>query len=290
MVFAGSSAMGVTIDNGIAGDGRWQVNALAGGETFDGRIDPTGATGITNVVWNYGHYVDVGADGAGVNLGLTTIVTPAALTGPGEVTSTGYFLGGNATINWSADSTIAPGSPIYQTTLTFDSAQPFGTVRVIQYLDEDVFSSSNNLIVVGTPGAADFQLLTVDDFENVGVAQAAGYLTATGATYIGWHGATWPSLIIDIVGGGTTYSIPGIVTLNPIVDLRYPGLPAYGTQDIGTAIAFDLNPNATQAVLQFALGGSPSGAPVPDPTVPEPGSVAILTGIAAAALLRRRRN
>jgi hypothetical protein len=295
-VLAPAAISAPIIDNGIIGAGRWEVDVLAGGETRAGILTPVAPPGATDVIFDYFHYVDVGANGGGVRLGNTTITMPPALTGPNQVTSAGTFAGQNGTISWVAVSSIAPGSPIYQTVLTFSSQNPFGSLRVIQYLDEDVLGiSDDHLIVIGTPGTASFQLLTIDDNNNVGVSHAANYLSASNFTYIGWAADEFADLRNAITGAGASYSIPGVVdtsSLPPIVDPRFPGQPAFGPEDITSAIAFDINPNATSASVIFTLGGLPTGQPVVQ-SIPEPTSLlvfgAALAGVVGFARKRRVR-
>lgn len=293
-------AQAILVDNGIAGDGRWEVDVLNGGSSRVGNLDPTGPIASTNIIFDYFHYVDPGADGGGILLQDSTITTPAFVSGPNQVTSAGSFAGSNGTINWTAVSSIAAGSPTYQTSLGFSSTSSFGMVRVIQYLDEDVLGvSDDRLIVLGTPGASDFQLLTIDDIDNVGVAHSATYLTATNMTYIGWAADRFSDLRDAIEGPGALYSIPGVVDITdlpPIIggDPRFPGRPAFGDNDITSAIAFDLNATASSASLIFALGGSPEGSPPPPiEAVPEPSTLVLLgtglAGVAGAASRRRRR-
>lgn len=153
---------------------------LDAGNSGNGSIDPTGFTGLTDVIYEFDTYADTGADGTAINLNAN-VTTAAFLSGSNELTSEGSFVGPNGTINWTSVGFILPGSLIYNIAHSFTSSQPFGTVRVINYLDEDVLGSGEDVLVVfGTPGADDFQLLTVDDDNDVGVAQAAGYGSATG--------------------------------------------------------------------------------------------------------------
>ncbi len=284
-------AWGELINNGIGGDGRWEVDALDGGQTETGNLDPVGPIGLEDIIFQYLHWVDVSS--GGIPLGDTTVTMPATLTGPNTVTSAGNFAGANGTINWTAVSTIPPGSQLYLTTLTFQSNAPFGPVRLSQYLDEDVLGSGDDhLVVIGTPGMDDFQLLTVDSTENVGVSHAAGYSSAVGMTYIGWAADEFFDLGAAILDGSAMYSIAGVVDttdLPPIMDPRFPGLPAFGPNDITSAIAFDLNPNATFASVLLSLGGAPEGTPPPPPlpdqgVIPEPGSLTLL-GLGACGLL-----
>lgn len=196
------------------------------------------------------HY-DNGLDG--INGLLSDVTTsPAASTNPGEVTSSGSFPGPNGTINWTSVATIAPGSPIYELQFDFSSSTPFGATRIINYLDQDVLGISNNLgVVLGTDGASDFLLLTVNSSEDVGVSHGAGYFTASNMTYAGWH-------MTDCCGAPSTYSInPGLVTdLAPTTDPRFPADPVYGPDDITSSFAFDFDTTATAASVTFVLGGS----------------------------------
>lgn len=300
-----ADAWAVRVNNGLPGVGRWDVDVLCGGESRSGILTPAPPAPAppTDVIFDYFHFVDVGPRGGGARLSNCN-VTPPTLTGPNEVTSRGFIVGDNGQINWTAVSSIAPGSSIYETRLSFTSAQPFGRVDVIQYLDEDVFGFSNDrLIVLGTPGGADFQLLTIDSTHSVGVSHAANYLPddgafgemtddATGMAYIGWAADEFAFLRSAITGPGATYSIPGVVNprLPPIPggDPRFPGRPAFGPRDITSAIAFRFDPNARSASVIYTLGGLPEGRP-PD-GVPEPSTAILMaTGLLALAGVYRRR-
>jgi hypothetical protein len=276
-----SSAFGqVVLDNGLPSStpGFWQAYIQNGGYCRTGNLTATGSTSPENVIYDYFSYVDY--NGVGINLADTSIDTPVTLTDPTHAMSAGHFTGSNGVINWTSISTIAPNSPILQTNVSFSSQDPLGNLSFIQYLDEDVRGARNdNLIVIGTPGASDFQLLTVASNAMVGVAQSAIY-TPNNMTYIGWAGDWYPTLKSEIGDGSAAYSIAGVTgALNSMTDVRFPGLPAYGTGDITTALAFNASPTATQASVVLGLGGAPTGiAPPINNNVPEPGMLAMLGG------------
>jgi hypothetical protein len=279
------------IDNGIVGDGRWEVDVLAGGESRTGNLNPVGAIGNTDVLFDYFHYVQVG-NGNGTRLSATNVTQAPTLSGANQMTSQGSFNGENGLVNWTAVSSIAPGSPIYLTQITFSSLQPFGVLRLIQYLDEDVFNvSDDNLIVFGTSGQAGFELLTVDGANAVGVSQSAGFATAQNMTYLGWAADEFADLRTAIQNGTASFSVAGTVDLGDlpaIADPRFPGRPAFGPSDVTSAIAFALDPNAMSGSVSLALGGSPRGGPVITPVIPEPGTFSLMALAAAAALVTRK--
>lgn len=262
------------LDNGITGDGQWRVTVADAGDSRNGELDPSGSTGLTDVIYDFFTYVDVGSDGSAVRLANTTISSPASQTGPNEVTSSGSFAGPNGQIDWTAVATVPTGEQVYEVDMEFSSSSPFGDVRIINYFDQDVLGPGDDvLILIGTPGQNDFQMLTLDDTDDVGVGHFAGYQTASNASYVGFAADAFSDLRSDITGSGTSYSVPGNIdttSLPPYSDPRYPGNDAYGPRDITGAYAFDLNPSATSAGVQFSLGGSVSGeAPGGEPAGPQ---------------------
>jgi len=261
---------GVVINNGVTGDGAWEVEVEAGGDTFFGELDAVGFA-PENIVFEFYTYVDDNADGTFEPLSLTSISSPPAVTGTGEVTSSGSFSGPNGTINWTAVATIPQGETIYEVVITFSSTSPFGSVEVINYFDQDVFGFSDDvLILLGTPGNADFQMLTLDNTDDVGIGHFADYFPGSAASYLGFAADEYFELQDTIESGAATFSVNGNIdttSLTPTTDSRFPAADAFGPEDITGAYGFDLDPTATEATLAFSLGGSISG----DPVGPGPG-------------------
>jgi hypothetical protein len=263
MAWSGSVLAQVTIDNGITGDGFWSVTVQNAGNSSEGVIDPVGAD-PTDVIFSFRTHYDNGGDGVDGQLSDTTTM-PATLTAPGQVTSMGTFPGSNGTVEWTVVASIAPGSPLYQVEISFASAQPFGDTRIVNYFDQDVLGAGNDkVIVVGTPGSNDFQLLTVESSfpPNVGVAHAAAYNSPTNMTWAGWAAAFFGSFPSVFSVSGETGGLPATT------DTRFPGAPAYGPADVTTSFAFDFDPDATSASVVFAMGGSPDAQPLPPPVQP----------------------
>jgi hypothetical protein len=264
LLFSAGANAQVDIDNGIVGDGFWGVTVNNAGDSRNGVIDPVGVQGPTDVIYDLIGYYDNGANGVDGQL-ADAITTPAFLSTPGQVTSAGSFPGPNGTINWTAISTITPGSPLYTVQYQFSSSSAFGATRIVTYFDEDVLGAGNDVvIVIGTPGTADFQLLTLAADADIGVAMAADYFGTTSLTWAGWA-------IDNCCGAPAVYSIPGETGgLGSTIDPRFPDDPAYGPADVTTSMAFDFEPTATTASMLFALGGSADGTPPPPPEPPLP--------------------
>jgi hypothetical protein len=280
----------IVLDNGISGDGQWQVSVGAGGDTTIGSLDGAGPIGLEDLIFQFLTYVDAGSDGGAVPLSLTTISSPPTSTGPQEVTSSGSFPGPNGDIEWTAVATVPEGEQSYEVRISFSSSSAFGDVRVINYFDQDVLGVADDiLILLGTPGDTDFQMLTLDDTEDLGIGHAAGYDTAANASYVGFAADQYPELQSAIEGAGTSYAVAGNIdtgSLPPYSDPRYPDNDAYGPRDITGAYAFDLDPAADSAEIQVGLGGSVSGeVPGDDPDDPDPIEQIPVPTLALPALL-----
>ncbi|MEE4331405.1 MAG: hypothetical protein V2J10_11085, partial [Wenzhouxiangella sp.] len=231
----------VIIDNGVSGDGAWQVEVRPGGDTRVGILDAVGFE-PEDLVFDFFTYVDDGADGSFEPLSDTSLSSSPTETGTGEVTSSGSFTGPNGTIEWTAVATIPQGETIYEVTITFTSSSPFGNVRVINYFDQDVFGVSDDvLILLGTPGQADFQMLTLDNTDDVGIGHFADYFPGSDATYLGFAADEYSQLKSAIESGTASFSVNGVIdttSLPPITDPRFPGADAFGPEDITGAYAF----------------------------------------------------
>lgn len=267
LVCAGSAA-GVSIDNGVTGDGRLVANITNGGQISALQLDPAGVLTLQNIL--YGSYISLN----GTSLQNTTITSVAALAG-GGVSSSGTFAGPNGSITWTVLATLTAGSQVLGLTVNLSSTSAFGAVRLVHYVDQDVLGSSNNLIVIPTTGGT--ELLTVATGQQVGLGHAADGAGATGATYDGWAAGRYSALQTAVGNNSQGFSPAGVINgLAGISDSRYPGLTAYGTADIESAHSFTLTPAGTSASATFYLGGSPSGAPTGNATVPEPSTYLLL--------------
>lgn len=260
---------GPEVNNGLLIDNDVPANAVG---HFEAQPDDGGGIRISGVtvqgrtllatnsdfIFDFANYIDVGRDGAAVDLSTTTVTSPATLVSPDVVVSTGTFAGPNGPITWRAETRFDNGIAILYNTLTFTSAQPFGNVRYVSYLDEDVQGISDDILYPkGTPGEPDFRAFTLDGPERFGFSHGGFYTPSAelvNATYDGWAADEFPELDSIITGAGTTYSIPGnidTVSLPPFTD---PTLgQVYGPQDVTTAFAWTLDPNATTSTVTSFL-------------------------------------
>src|SRR5690606_19449174 len=160
------------------------------------------------------------------------------------------FQGQNGLVRWRAESFFLDGVPRLNNRIIFSSDQPLGDLRLINYLDEDVFGISDDILyLTGTPGQPDFRAFTLDGPERIGFAQGGIYEPGPGlvnATYDGWAADQYNNLQTVIRGGGTQYTVAGNINLANLPAFNDPELgTVYGPADVTTAFAWSVDPTAT---------------------------------------------
>ncbi|MEF8788164.1 MAG: PEP-CTERM sorting domain-containing protein, partial [Planctomycetota bacterium] len=205
----------------------------------------------------------------------------------GIVTSTGSTQG----VNWSVTHTLPSGSE-YMTSEYTLSGQDGGNLPEMtfwQYLDEDVYSISNNILVdSGSIADGNLDLLTVHPDIQAGVEQSADDKAT------GWAADEYSDLRANLLAGGFDGAPGGTVDtadLGTTTDPTY-GF-AYGPEDITTAIEWEIAGGMQSYSFRTALGGLPE-AESPDGVIPEPATTGLLlvglAGAGAVALCRRRKR
>ena len=261
---------GTLIDNDVQAGipGQFAFNVGPGGASGFG--GPAGGGGITaqgrtqlfvnlDVIFEFLNYVDVGANGNALNLQNTTITLPPTLISPDLVASEGNFQGANGLVNWRVESSMPSGQTTVFNTLRFTSAQNLGDLQVINYLDEDISGATDDLLYqVGTPGEADFRAFTLDGPERIGFSQGGVYFPTPNqlenATYEGWAADQFNDLQVAIEGTGTAYTVAGNIDLTDLPPVNDPELgPINGLNDVTTAFAWRVDPNASEAVVTSFL-------------------------------------
>jgi hypothetical protein len=254
---------GTLIDNDVPQNvpGFFSVRPAAGGRITQSGVTAQGnATLFTNADWifAFNNYIDVGANGLAFDLGFTTVTQPPTLVSPDVVVSQGTFPGPNGTVTWRAETFLNNGEAKVFNRVTFSSAAPLGNIRLVNYLDEDIFFVSDDILwLTGTPGQPDFRAFTLDGPERVGFSQGGIYVPGpdlVNATYDGWAADRFSQLVSAITGPGTTYSIAGNIDLADLPASTDPELGTiYGPADVTTAFAWSVNPTATTATITSFL-------------------------------------
>ncbi|HEX5443508.1 MAG TPA: DUF4214 domain-containing protein [Pirellulales bacterium] len=260
---------GTTIDNDVATNvvGHFEAQIGPGGDMGS---DTGFLTGITaqgqtqfllnqNFVFDFGNYVDPGSTGAAMRLSATTIDQAPTRVAPDVVVSKGHFAGKNGTVNWTVTSSFKPGTTQLVNQVAFDSSQPLGDLRFINYLDEDVppIPDDDYLYTQGTPGQPGFQVFTIDGPQRVGVSQGGIYQPGpqlVNATYDGWAADSFDNLQQTIATNGGTYTIAGNINTTNLPPTTDPQLGnIYGPADQTTAFAWNVDPNATNSLITTFL-------------------------------------
>lgn len=259
---ASHAARADVLENGLFGDGKWRVNALSGGDTSTLEIDPVGPLPLSGMIDHTYTYIDVGANGAATYLSNTSQGSQVYEPGPNCYRSMGSFAGTNANIDWTARACLPFNTQRYTVTLTFESFQPLGTLRVISFLESAIlgFNIADRLGVFGTPGQNNFRLLSIDGTDAVGFTRGASFNNSANATYAGWAASDGGTLVTRLLSQQPVLFTPAgnIDTgeLQQVNDPRYPGVPVYrgiSSATPASAFAFDLTPTATTATISFYI-------------------------------------
>lgn len=270
---------GIRINNDVSVNipGFFEATPQAGGtiDFFSGSgvtIDGVGGIQIDqDYIFEFLNMIDVGDSGDGFSLGTSTITQQPTLIADDRVESRGQFTGENGVVNWTVQTYFQDGVPVLFNTINFDSSTSLGRLRLINYLDEDVeFPTDDLMFLRGTPGEADFRVFTIDGARRIGFSQGGFYEPGdrlTNATYVGWTADVYRDLLDDIEGGnGTNYTIPGNIDLAALPLRQDAQLgPVYGPNDVTTAFAWDVNPDAFSASITTFLEVIPR-----DPSVARP--------------------
>lgn len=301
-----SSVIAVDIDNGFttSQQGYWRVTVTDGGESISVHMTGTGTPSNTvhediGIVFNYYSYVDTGS--GGVRLSDTTVTTPTAISGPGEITSAGTFTGSNGnTIEWTMVSSIEPGSSVMVNELELVSLDAdFGTLDFYQYLDEDVLGFSDDVFFTKGTSGTDLELFTVDNAEAIGVSHSGAQFDLNSATFSGWAACRFDQMKPLITTGTQSVSGGGVICNDlAAAAMSHPVVgPSFGPIDVVSVLAWNINSDDRRAVIITTIGGVPDiSAVIPLSSVPVPAlnrwMLALLTlllgGVALWTLQRRR--
>ncbi len=270
LLLAATSARGVVIDNDLAPEelGAWSVDVASGGETavafLTARPLGSGESVREDVVFRYDSWVDPGADGQGFRLSLSGTEPVPDAGDPDRVTSTGSFIGANGnTIRWEVASNIDDGSVVLVNLirLTAESGV-LGPLRFLQYLDEDVAEDPNNDVFFSRGSAMDddLELFTMDNALVYGVSHSGALSLPFGlvnARFAGWAADIYDRMRPRMAGSGQPVSVTGEV--QNLLPLQHSELgTVLGPADIVSVLAWDVEPEAREAVIITTLGGVPS--------------------------------
>jgi len=190
----------------------------------------------------------------GANETALTVPAGAPATVSNTIVNTGTFVGNNGNVDFVCESWIPAGEMNFYQKWTFKSANPFGTLRFYQYLDEDVLGSGGDLLVpIGSFSDGTLKLYTIDEATRIGTYHSV-LNNIVNTSYIGWSADKYSQLISNL---GTAQYLPeGYIDTASLPKLLGSTPPEYGPADVTSAIAFDLNPASTQAVITTIIAGT----------------------------------
>ena len=267
------SGYAVSLDNGQTGTDQFSVDIDENAYSTIAIIQAPGEA-TDNLMYEYIPYLDFGTSASCLNGGSWTDSNAS----DGSVSSQGTTNG----INWSVTNSLFAGDMIMSSvyTLSVDSGVLPSDLRFFQYLDEDVYSISNNILVVsGSIAGGNLDLLTVHPDIHAGVSQTADDQAT------GWIADEFSDLRTLLESGGVDAAATGTIdtsSLTPYNDSFYG--PSYGPEDITTAIEWEIPQVACYSFTAY-LGGLPD-APRP---IPEPATMLLLgSGLIGLAGFRKK--
>ncbi|QDT02610.1 Dockerin type I repeat protein [Rubripirellula lacrimiformis] len=247
------------VDPTIAGSFSYQPGP--GGQV---QTATTSVQGLTQLfqsqfsLFDYGNFIDVGADGAAIGLGTTTVTQQPTLIGDDRVASEGNFQGANGLVNWRIEQYFNDGGVDLVSEISFTSDTPLGDIRFINYYDPVIGTDAGDVLFTeGTPGTNDFRVTILDGPEEIGFRQYGVFEPGPGlqgATYEGWIADDFPILItapefnLAFTPAGTV-NAANVPVLN---DPRFPA-PNYGPGILTSAMGWLVDPNATSATITTNL-------------------------------------
>ncbi len=291
--------------------GYFQVNNVASGASVatvnvtgnDKTVTPSQQLANQNLNFLYETVVDVDNGSGGVRtahlapqlLSASTIdvLAQPVVGDPDRVRSEGrlnlFFPGEVADpllLRWVAETFLFDNRAVMYTTLKFTTTDGLaigntrGTilptvsprVRVISLLDFNIGGAIDDVLYSqGTPGAADFRAVVLDQGTRVGFSHGGVYaengIDQINAAYTGWAASVNQFFLNPQNFEGQVFTQAGTLDpmLGPTTDPVFPGSStASGPADIGTAFAWELDSNDSNATVTNFVELLPS-----DPTDPD---------------------
>lgn len=275
------SAYSFTIDNDIPLGtlGHWSVDVFTGGQSRFARItaerDASNDIYTEDVLFDYYSYIDIGQPGSAIQLNGTPAAQDPA--DSDSVSSTGSFIGENGnTVNWKVTSSIPDNEALMVNKFFFstDDDGPLGRIRLLQYMDEDIESVSDDVFFTkGTLGGRNLELFTVDNLEVYGVSHSGAFDIVSGlenSTFVGWAADIYNQMKPKISGSGQPLSPEGVIDNLPTFNHSTLGT-VFGPRDIVSVLAWDVDKDANSATVVTTLGGLPNiGSIFEPPELPQP--------------------
>jgi len=291
-----SAAHAVIIDNDLSPGtpGFWEVDVLSGGQSRTGVLTATpqgGGTLTSEVIFDYFTYINTG--NRSFQLPLNGVVTQV---GNDTVSSSGTFTGSNGNlISWTVESSIADGSSVLTNRFNFSAEEgELGTIRLFQYLDEDVVGPGDDVFFTrGSLATLDLELFTVDVNGLFGVSHGGAYSNSGGlvnANFAGWAACVYNSQKPDLANGTQVVSLGGDLC-DGLGTTTVPGIgTVFGPTDIVSVLAWDASSSASTATIITTIGGLPDISQLPPGQVSEPAALGLFgVGLLGLVAGRRRR-